>query len=117
MTGDLDDKDENTVKKKDQSTDIVNIEDMDFDDVPIGQRLTPGITKRLKNRKGQAIESSSTHSKSLRKRASVGPTKRWSKVLSEEEGSLKGDGTSEEEENEEGFDVSDDEDTISNDED
>ncbi|XP_050896198.1 uncharacterized protein LOC127102924 [Lathyrus oleraceus] len=81
MIGDLVDKDEHSVEKKDQSTDIVNIEDLDSDDVPIVQRLAPGITKRLKNRKCQAIESSNTPSKSLRKRASVGPTKRWSKVV------------------------------------
>lgn len=54
---------------------------MDSDDVPIGQRPAPGIDKRLKNKKGQAIESSSTPSKSLGKKASVGPTKRWSKVV------------------------------------
>lgn len=33
MTGDLDDKDENSVEKKDQPTDIVNIEDLDPNDV------------------------------------------------------------------------------------
>ena len=76
MTGDLDDKDENSIEKKDQSTVIVNVKDMDSDDVLINQRLAPGIAKRLKNRKGQAIESSYTPSKSLRKRASVGPKKR-----------------------------------------
>ncbi|XP_050919536.1 uncharacterized protein LOC127137090 [Lathyrus oleraceus] len=70
MTYDLTDKDENTVEKKDQSIDIVNIEDLDSDDVPIGQRLAPGIDKRSKNRKGQAIESSNMPFKSLRKRAS-----------------------------------------------
>lgn len=39
------------------------------------------------------------------------------KALSEEEGIVKGDGTSEEDANEEGFDASDDEDTTNNDED
>lgn len=39
------------------------------------------------------------------------------KVVSEEEGMLKGDGTSEEEENEEGSNASDYEDTSSSDED
>ncbi|XP_050885345.1 uncharacterized protein LOC127090138 [Lathyrus oleraceus] len=51
MSGDLAEKEANSVEKKDQSTDIVNIDDMDSDDVPIGQRLAPGITKRLKNKK------------------------------------------------------------------
>ncbi|XP_050920169.1 uncharacterized protein LOC127137791 [Lathyrus oleraceus] len=81
MTGDLGDKDKNPIEKNDQPTDIVNIEELGSDDVPIGQRLDPGIAKRLKNKKGQAIESSSTPSKSIRKRASVGPTKRWSKMV------------------------------------
>ena len=81
MTSDPADKDENFVEKKDQPTDIVNIEDLNSDDVPIGQRLAPRIAKRLKNKKGQDIESSSTPFKSLRKIASVGPTKRWSKVV------------------------------------
>ncbi|KAI5415361.1 hypothetical protein KIW84_040706 [Lathyrus oleraceus] len=81
MAGDLADKDENSFEKNDQSIDIVNIKDLESDDVPINQRLAPRIAKRLKNRKCQVIESSSTPSKSLRKRASVGPTKRWSKVV------------------------------------
>ncbi|XP_050890918.1 uncharacterized protein LOC127096383 [Lathyrus oleraceus] len=70
MTCDLANKDENSIEKKDQHTNIVNIEDLGSDDVPIGQRLALGIAKRLKNRKGQVIESSSTPSKSIRKRAS-----------------------------------------------
>ncbi|XP_050876108.1 uncharacterized protein LOC127079783 [Lathyrus oleraceus] len=55
--------------------------DLDSDDITIGQRLAPGIAKRLKNRKCQAIGSSNTPSKSVRKRASVSPTKRWNKVV------------------------------------
>lgn len=43
--------------------------------------MAPGITKRLKNRKGQAVGSSSTPTKFVRKKASVGPTKKWSKVV------------------------------------
>lgn len=65
ITGDLAGKDENSIEEKDQSTNIVNIEDMDSDDVHIGQRLAPGIAKSLKKRKGQAFESSNTPSKSL----------------------------------------------------
>ncbi|XP_050886712.1 uncharacterized protein LOC127091990 [Lathyrus oleraceus] len=81
MSGDLADKEENSLEKKDQSTNIVNIEDLDYDDVPIGQRLAPGIAKRLKNTKGQAIKSSNTPSKSLKRRTNVDPTKIWSKVV------------------------------------
>ncbi|XP_050876793.1 uncharacterized protein LOC127080517 [Lathyrus oleraceus] len=51
----------------DQPTYLVNIEDLDSDDVPIG--------------KGQVVRSSNTPSKSIRKKTSVGPTKRWSKVV------------------------------------
>ncbi|XP_050916813.1 uncharacterized protein LOC127131986 [Lathyrus oleraceus] len=70
-------KDKNLVA---QSTNIVNIEELDSDDVPIGQRLAPGIAKRLKNKKGQVVGSSSTPSKSVRKKTSIGPNKRWSKA-------------------------------------
>ncbi|KAI5399237.1 hypothetical protein KIW84_064569 [Lathyrus oleraceus] len=97
----------------DQPTDIVNIEELDSDDVPIGERLAPGITKRLKNKKGQVVGSSSAPSKSVWKNASVGPTKRWSKALSEEEGGVKDDGTNEEEENKDKTDASDEENTNS----
>ncbi|XP_050874994.1 uncharacterized protein LOC127078596 [Lathyrus oleraceus] len=78
ITNELSSKDKNLI---DQPTDIVNIEELDSNDVPIGQRLAPGIAKRLKNRKGQVVGSSSTPSKSIKKKANVGPTKRWSKVV------------------------------------
>lgn len=81
MSGDLVDKEENSIEKKDQSTYIINIDDMNSDDEPIGKRLTPGITKRLKNRKCKAVESSIMPSKSLRRRTSVGLTRGWSKVF------------------------------------
>ncbi|XP_050895608.1 uncharacterized protein LOC127102254 [Lathyrus oleraceus] len=70
MTNELGDKDKNPVEKNDQPTDIVNIEELDSDDVPIGKRLAPGIAKRLKNIKGQAVGSSSAPSKSVRNKAS-----------------------------------------------
>ncbi|XP_050920391.1 uncharacterized protein LOC127138028 [Lathyrus oleraceus] len=78
ITNELGNKDKNIV---DQSTNIVNIEGLDSDDIPIGQRLALGIAKRLRNRKGQVVGSSRTPSKSVRNKASVGPTKRWSKVV------------------------------------
>ncbi|XP_050897684.1 uncharacterized protein LOC127104541 [Lathyrus oleraceus] len=73
MIGDLNDKDKIPIEKNDQPTNIVNIVELDSDDVPIGRRLAPGISKRLKNKKGQVIESSSIPSKFSRKVASVGP--------------------------------------------
>lgn len=74
----LGNKDKNHV---DQPTDIVNIEELDSDDIPIGQRLAPGISKRLNSWKGQVVGSSSTPSKYVRKKANVGPTIRWSNVV------------------------------------
>lgn len=76
ITSDLADKDEKSIEEKVQSTNIVNIEYLDSNDVPIGKRLALVIPKRLKKRKGQVFESSNTPSKSLRKRTSVNPTKR-----------------------------------------
>ncbi|XP_050876094.1 uncharacterized protein LOC127079768 [Lathyrus oleraceus] len=78
MTNELGNKDKNHV---DQPTDIVNIEELASDDVPIGQILAPGIAKRLKNKKDQVVGSSNAPSKSVRNKASVGPTKRWSKLV------------------------------------
>ncbi|KAI5438461.1 hypothetical protein KIW84_024266 [Lathyrus oleraceus] len=98
----------------DQPTNIVNIEDLDSDDVPIGKRLAPSIAKRFKNRKGQAVGFSNTPSKSVKKKTSVHPTKRWSKLaLSEEEGGVKDDGTNGEKANEYITDASDEEETSS----
>ncbi|KAI5415542.1 hypothetical protein KIW84_040822 [Lathyrus oleraceus] len=87
MYGDLSDKEENFSQKKDQSTYIVNVDDLDFDDEPISKRLDPGIDKK----------------------------KNWLeilvKALSEEgdERNLKGDNAGEEDANEKGVDTSDDE--------
>lgn len=81
MLGDLSNKEENSGDKKDQYTNIVNVDDLDSNDEPIGKRLAPGIAKRLKNRKGKAFESSSKPSKSLKRSTSVGPTKGWGKVV------------------------------------
>ncbi|KAI5386666.1 hypothetical protein KIW84_072988 [Lathyrus oleraceus] len=78
ILNELGNKDNNPV---DQPTDIGNNEELDSDDGPIGQRLAPSISKRLKNRKGQVVGSSNTPSKSVRKKANIGPTKRWSKVV------------------------------------
>ncbi|KAI5431209.1 hypothetical protein KIW84_035392 [Lathyrus oleraceus] len=81
MYDDLSDKEENSSEKKDRSTDIVNVDNLDSDDEPIGKRLAPEIMKRLKSRKGKAVESSSKPSKSLKRSTSVGTTKWWSKVV------------------------------------
>lgn len=61
--------------EKYQSTDIVNINDLDSDDEPIGKKLAPGIAKRLNNRKGKVIVSAT------KKSVSVGPVEEWSKVV------------------------------------
>lgn len=78
MANELGNKDKNLI---DQPTGIVNIEELDSDDVHIGKRLAPGISKRLKNRKGQAVGSSNPPFKSVKNKASVGSIKRWSEVV------------------------------------
>lgn len=81
MSVDISDKEENDGVKIDQSIDIVNIEDMDSDDEPISKRLAPGISKSLKSRKWKVVESTSKSPKVPKKSTSVGPAKRWSKVI------------------------------------
>ncbi|XP_050902793.1 uncharacterized protein LOC127115250 [Lathyrus oleraceus] len=81
MSGDLTDKEENSGEKKDQSIDIVNIDDLDSDDKLIDKKLAPRIAKRLKRIKGKVVESSSKPSKALKICTSVSPTKWWSKVV------------------------------------
>ncbi|XP_050896478.1 uncharacterized protein LOC127103258 [Lathyrus oleraceus] len=81
MFVDISDKEENSGVKKDQSTDIVNVDYLDSDDEPIGKRLAPGIVKRLKSRKGKVVESTSKSPKAPKKSRSVGPSKGWSKVV------------------------------------
>lgn len=72
---DTSDKEENSGVKKDQSIDIVNVDDLDSDDDPIGKRLAPGTDKRLKSRKGKILESTSKSPKAPKKSTSVGPAK------------------------------------------
>lgn len=71
----MSDKEENLGVKKGQYIDIVNIDDLDSDDEPIGKRLTPGIAKGLKNRKGKDIESTSKSLKAPKKSTSIGHAK------------------------------------------
>ncbi|XP_050889545.1 uncharacterized protein LOC127094811 [Lathyrus oleraceus] len=81
MYVDMSDKEEKSGVKKDQSTSIINIDDQDSDDEPIGKRMAPGMAKRLKSRKGKVVESTSKPPKAPKKSKSVGPTKGWSKVV------------------------------------
>ncbi|XP_050896386.1 uncharacterized protein LOC127103151 [Lathyrus oleraceus] len=81
MFVDISDKEENVGVKKDQSTYIVNVEDLDSDDESIGKRLAIGVAKRLKSRKGKVVKSISKYPKAPNKSTSVGPAKRWSKVV------------------------------------
>ncbi|XP_050916657.1 uncharacterized mitochondrial protein AtMg00810-like [Lathyrus oleraceus] len=55
--------------------------DLDSDDEPIGKKLAPGIAKRLKNRKGKVIVSTTKLSNASKKSVGVGPAKEWSKVV------------------------------------
>ena len=67
--------------KKDQSTDMLNVDGLDSDDESIRKKLAPGIVKRLRNRKGKAVVSISKLSKASKKNTKVGHDKRWSKVV------------------------------------
>ncbi|KAI5389640.1 hypothetical protein KIW84_075075 [Lathyrus oleraceus] len=122
MSSDLADKEANFVGKKDQSTDIVNIYDLDSDDKPIDIVMTSGQKpSRSTTRAGILVDLKDT-CKTLDETIKI-CTKRKSnleiliKALSEEEGNLKDDETGEEDANEEGDDASDDEQTTSSDED
>ncbi|KAI5415325.1 hypothetical protein KIW84_040682 [Lathyrus oleraceus] len=100
MSRDSSNKEEKSGEKKDQSTKIVNVDDLDFDDEPIGNKLALGIVKR-------------------KTRLEI-----LMKALFEEEagGNLEGDNAGEEDAseeyaNEEDVDSSDDEETSNSDED
>lgn len=75
MSIDMSGKEENYGVKKDQSIDIVNIDDMDSDDEPIGKILALGVAKRLKSRKGKVVESTRKPPKAPKNSISVGPAK------------------------------------------
>ncbi|XP_050915165.1 uncharacterized protein LOC127130144 [Lathyrus oleraceus] len=81
MFVDMSNKEENSGVKKDQSTDIVNVDDPDSNDEPTGKRLTLRITKRLKSRKGKVVESTRKPTKAPKKSTSVGSAKGWNKVV------------------------------------
>ncbi|XP_050896553.1 uncharacterized protein LOC127103331 [Lathyrus oleraceus] len=74
MSVDTSEKEENDGVKKDQSTNFVNVDDLDSDDEPIGRRLAPEITKRLKSRKWKFVESTSKSPKAPKKSTSVNPS-------------------------------------------
>ncbi|KAI5410384.1 hypothetical protein KIW84_055766 [Lathyrus oleraceus] len=78
---DKEDKEESVGVKKYWFTDIVNVDNLDSDDEPIENNLAPSIDKRLNNRKGKVVVSSSKPSKASKKSVGVGPVKGWSKVL------------------------------------
>ncbi|XP_050889927.1 uncharacterized protein LOC127095256 [Lathyrus oleraceus] len=65
MSVDMSDKEENFGVKKDQSTNIVNVDDLDSNDDPIGK----------------VVKSTSKPPKALKKSTSVGPAKGWRKVV------------------------------------
>jgi len=68
------------VNKYQAVDEIVNLDHLNSNDEPIGRRLTSGIAKRLKKRKGKAISNESQPSKATKKSVVLGPTKGWSKV-------------------------------------
>lgn len=67
--------------KKDKYINIVNVDDLNSDDEPIEKRLAPSIAKRLRNRTGKDVASTSKPSKAPKKSFVVIPAKGWSKVV------------------------------------
>lgn len=76
---DNEDKEETAGLKKNQSINIVDIDDQDYDDHPIRKKLNPSISKRLKNGKGKRKVATPTF-KASNKSTFVGPAKGYSKV-------------------------------------
>lgn len=67
--------------KRDKSINIVNVDDLDSDDEPIGKILAQIIAKRLRNTIGKDVASASRPSKAPKKSVVVGPAKGWSNVM------------------------------------
>ena len=75
---------------KEKNKDVVDVDDLDLDDVPLTNTLGEGVAKRLRSNKGKVVPSVSKTSKkktsmtktskSRAKSTTVGPKKGWSKV-------------------------------------
>ncbi|XP_050897938.1 uncharacterized protein LOC127104835 [Lathyrus oleraceus] len=63
----MSEEEEITSVKKNKSTKIVNIDDLDSDDEPIGKRLAPSIAKRLRNITGKDAALQASHLRLPRK--------------------------------------------------
>jgi hypothetical protein len=67
--------------------DVVDVDELDLDDVPLAQTLGDSVAKRLRGNKGKVVPSKKTTAavtetpKSRTKSAGVGPKKGWSKVM------------------------------------
>ncbi|XP_050889871.1 uncharacterized protein LOC127095188 [Lathyrus oleraceus] len=78
---DVSGEEENPSRRKEKSTIIVNVDELDSNEEPIAKNLPPGIAKRMKNRRGKVLMNEGTPSKTSKKKVVVGPTKRWRKVV------------------------------------
>ncbi|XP_050908208.1 uncharacterized protein LOC127121816 [Lathyrus oleraceus] len=59
----------------------MNVNELNSDEGPIAKNLSPGIAKRMKNRRDKVVMNEGTPSKTAKKKAIVGPTKSLSKVV------------------------------------
>ena len=86
------DEEEEDSGDKEIEKDVVNVDELELDDVPLAQRLDDSMAKRLRSNKGRVVASGNETPKkttatmtetpkSQTKSASVGPRKRWSKVI------------------------------------
>ena len=84
-------KDEEEVDSE-SDKDVVDVDELDLDDVPLAQTIGDSVAKRLRSNKGKVVPSTRKSSKktatdvaetpkSRRKTAGVGPKKSWSKVM------------------------------------
>jgi len=59
---------------------VVDVDDMDSDDIPLGRKYSGSVAKRLRSSKGKAVPSEVETSKTRTKSVGIGPKKGWSKV-------------------------------------
>lgn len=71
---------ESECAEENQVVDVVDMDELKYDDEASGKRITPNITNRLKKRKDKSILTKCQSFKAAKKRKVVGPTKGWSKV-------------------------------------
>ena len=73
------DPDECPFVEKDEE-DVVDVDDINSEDIPLGKKYGDSVAKRLRSNKGKVISFVMETAKTRTKTAGVGPKKGWSKV-------------------------------------